>query len=272
MEEGSNLLQKLRKVFIDHDNKSIISEENISKRERKMINNVFAYMDTDVKDIMTHRKHILALDGNVLLKDALHIMLEENHSRFPVYENDIDGIIGIVHLRDAMRCYFDDSLRMVPIKDLKDCVRPAWFIPETKPIDKLFQEMQKNKRHLAVVIDEYGQTAGIVTMEDIIEEIVGNIQDEYDNEEEMIVRQKDGSYICNGMTQLEDIEELLGTKLDEEDYDTLSGLVFGHYGNVPPDNTKFDIIIDTLDISVLKIVDHRIELANIQIKNPTQIR
>lgn len=264
MEEASNLLQKLRKVFVEHDNKSVISEENISKRERKMISNVFAYMDTDVKDIMTHRKHILALDGNELLEDALHIMLEENHSRFPVYENDIDGIIGIVHLRDAMRCYFDESLRMSSIKDLKECVRPACFIPETKPIDKLFQEMQKNKRHLAVVIDEYGQTAGIVTMEDIIEEIVGNIQDEYDNEEEMIVKQKDGSYICNGMAQLDDIEDLIGFKLEEEDYDTLNGYLVDRLDHIPEKNEKCTIQSGSYVFEVLSVGDKVIRKVRIK--------
>ena len=264
MDDSSNLLQKLRKVFVDHDEKSAIPEETMGKRERKMINNVFAYMDTDVKEIMTHRKNIFALDGNETLMDALHIMLEENHSRFPVFENDIDGIIGIIHLRDAMKCYFDESLRNIKIKNLKECVRPVCFIPETKPIDKLFQEMQKNKRHLAVVIDEYGQTSGIVTMEDIIEEIVGNIQDEYDNEEEMIVKQKDGSFICNGMAELDDIEEIVGIKIEEEDYDTINGFLVDRLDHIPEINEKHEVVVGNYIFEVLSVDDKVIRKVRIR--------
>lgn len=117
--------------------------------------------------------------------------------------------------------------------DLKDAIRPAGFIPETKAIDKLFQQMQQDKSHMVIVLDEYGQTSGIVTMEDIVEEIVGNIQDEYDEEEELIIKQADGTYIVDGMTQLEDLEELLGISFNEEDYDTINGYLIDCLDRIP---------------------------------------
>ena len=153
---------------------------------------------------------MVALDGEETLENALTFILEQNKSRFPVYEEDIDSIIGTIHLRDAMKCYFNEQLRHIPIKQLEEYIRPVSFIPETRSIDKLLKKMQEGKYHMAIVIDEYGQTAGLVTMEDIIEEIVGNIQDEYDEEEELIRQEADGSYLADGMTEVEDLEELLG--------------------------------------------------------------
>lgn len=245
MDEGSSLLQKIRNVFADNEDKEKVAEEIVDKieegyqkgvlgkREMQMICNIFGYMDKDAKDIMTHRKHIIALDGKATLIEALRFILEQNNSRFPIYEDDIDNIIGMIHLKDAMKCFVDESLRNIPMKDLKQYIRPVSFIPETRSIDKLFQQMQKDKKHMAIVIDEYGQTSGLVTMEDIIEELVGNIQDEYDDEEEMIVSQTDGSYIVDGMAQLEDLEELLDISFDEEDYDTINGYLIDSLDRIP---------------------------------------
>ena len=229
METEGNLLQKMKNVFSDNEDKEKIAEEIIEKvlegyekgvltrREMKMITNIFEYMDSDAKDIMTHRKNIVALDGEESLERALTFMLEENKSRFPVYEEDIDNIVGILHIRDA--------------------IRPAGFIPETKAIDKLFQQMQQDKSHMVIVLDEYGQTSGIVTMEDIVEEIVGNIQDEYDEEEELIIKQADGTYIVDGMTQL----ELLGISFNEEDYDTINGYLIDCLDRIPSEDEECQV-------------------------------
>ena len=230
METEGNLLQKMKNVFSDNEDKEKIAEEIIEKvlegyekgvltrREMKMITNIFEYMDSDAKDIMTHRKNIVALDGEESLEKALTFMLEENKSRFPVYEEDIDNM-----------------------HDLKDAIRPAGFIPETKAIDKLFQQMQQDKSHMVIVLDEYGQTSGIVTMEDIVEEIVGNIQDEYDEEEELIIKQADGTYIVDGMTQLEDLEELLGISFNEEDYDTINGYLIDCLDRIPSEDEECQV-------------------------------
>ena len=146
--------------------------------EAEMINNIFEYGDKEAKDIMTHRKHVNAIEGSTLLKEALEIILEGNNSRFPVYKGDIDNIIGILHMKDVMiesrkGLYLEREIQEIP-----GLVREAVFIPETRNINELFQGMQSKKNHMVVVVDEYGQTAGIVAMEDILEEIVGNIFDE----------------------------------------------------------------------------------------------
>lgn len=276
MDEGSSLLQKMRRVFSDNEDKERTAEEIIekveegykkgvlAKREMKMICNIFGYMDEDAKDIMTHRKNIVALDGTSTLSEALNFILEENHSRLPVYDGDIDNIIGRIHLRDAMKCYFNESLRNVPIKELKEFLRPVSFVPETRSIDKLFQQMQRNHAHMVAVIDEYGQTAGIVTMEDIIEEIVGNIQDEYDEEEELIVRQSDGTYLVDGMTQLEDLEEILDIRFEEEDYDTLNGYLIDCLDRIPSEDEKCTVQFEGYVFQVLSVDNNTIRKVQIR--------
>ena len=238
-------------------------DEGMQREAAGLIRNIFRYMDKDAKDIMTHRKNIVGLDGNTTLSDAIRFILEENNSRFPVYEEDIDNIIGIVHLRDAMKCYLDDSLRNVRIKDLKEIIRPVSFVPETKSIDKLFQQMQKDKRHMVIVLDEYGQTVGIVTMEDIIEEIVGNIQDEYDEEEELITSQPDGTYIVDGMAQLEDLEEILGINFEEEDYDTINGYLIDCLDRIPSEDEKCTVQFEGYVFQVLSVDNNTIRKVRI---------
>ena len=200
MEQGS-LFQRMRQIFQLEDE----MDEGMQREAAGLIRNIFRYMDKDAKDIMTHRKNIVAIDGDECLEEALKFMLDENYSRFPIFREDIDEIIGIIHLREAMTCYLRKELRGTPIKELKEYIRPVTFIPETKSIDTLFKEMQAEKNHVVIVLDEYGQTSGLVTMEDILEEIVGNILDEHDEEEEMITKQPDGSYMANGLTELEDL-------------------------------------------------------------------
>mgnify|MGYP000581670496 CR=1 FL=1 len=203
MEEGS-LFQRMKQIFHEDE-----MDEEMQKEAAGLIRNIFRYMDKDAKDIMTHRKNIVAIDGDWSLEEALQFMLDERFSRFPVYQEDIDEIIGIIHLRDATSGYLDKSKRQCPVKNLEEYLRPVTYIPETKSIDTLFKEMQAAKNHMVVVLDEYGQTSGLVAMEDILEEIVGNILDEYDEEDEMIKKQNDGSMIVNGLTELEDLEDLI---------------------------------------------------------------
>ena len=180
MEEGS-LFQRMKQIFHEDE-----MDEEMQKEAAALIRNIFRYMDKDAKDIMTHRKNIVAIDGDWSLEEALKFMLDERFSRFPVYQEDIDEIIGIIHLRDATSGYLDESKRGCSVKELKEYLRPVTYIPETKSIDTLFKEMQSTKNHMVIVLDEYGQTSGFVAMEDILEEIVGNILDEYDEEDEMI--------------------------------------------------------------------------------------
>ena len=186
--------------------------------EAEMITNIFELNDKEAGDIMTHRTNITALDASMSLDEAVtYILTEANNSRFPVFEKDIDDIIGILHMRDALGFAEKEENRRKNLKELDGLLRDAHFIPETRHVDTLFKEMQSQKIHMEIVVDEYGQTAGIVTMEDILEEIVGNILDEYDEDEEYISRRDDGSFIFDGLAPLDEVGEALDVEFDEED-------------------------------------------------------
>lgn len=215
----------------------------LKENEAEMISNIFEFAEKQVSDVMTHRKAIVALDSNCTLKEAYECVMEENYSRYPVYEGDIDNIIGILHIRDFLKFYIDNSDKTETLSQIKKQVMfEPYCIPETRNLSLLFKEMQTDKVHMAVVVDEYGQTAGIITMEDILEEIVGNIQDEFDEEEEMIVPLENGSYLIDGQTPLDDIEERLKIEFgcDELDIDTINGYMIYKLGKIPDDDEKFE--------------------------------
>ena len=155
MEEGS-LFQRMKQMF--QEDEDLREKPELGQEATELIRNIFRYMDKDARDIMTHRRDIVAIDGEETLEDALKFMLEENHSRFPIYHEDIDEIIGTMHLREAMVCYMNEELRDKPVSELKEYIRPVTFIPESKSIDTLFTEMQAKKKHVVIVLDEYGQT------------------------------------------------------------------------------------------------------------------
>ena len=250
METEGNLLQKMKNVFSDNEDKEKIAEEIIEKvlegyekgvltrRETKMITNIFEYMDSDAKDIMTHRKNINALDDTTLLKDAILYMSEHSNSRYPVYHEDIDNIVGFIHIKDAMEHQNRAEYESKSLMQIPKLVRSVAYIPETRGIDSLFQAMQSKKIHIAIVVDEYGQTAGLVTMEDILEEIVGNIFDEYDESEEFIQPQFDESILMDGLTPLDDVEEVLGIDLGDHAFETLNGYLTSLLGHIPTAEDK----------------------------------
>ena len=196
----------------------------LKENEAEMIGNIFEFGEKHASDVMTHRKSIVGIEADTTVEEAFEFIMGENYSRYPVYDGDIDNIIGILHIRDLLKIYSEEKNRKKKLVDMKHQVLfDASYIPETRNISVLFKEMQSDKVHMAVVVDEYGQTAGIVTMEDILEEIVGNIFDEYDDEEVLISRQPDGSYIIDGQTLLEDIEDAFDMHFDCEDIDTING-------------------------------------------------
>jgi len=210
--------------------------------EAEMITNIFEFGDKEAQDIMTHRKNIIAIDGNNTIDGSFNIIIYESNSRFPVYDKDIDNIVGVLHFRDLMKIYADISKRESTLIELKDeLLYDAHFIPETRNINALFKTMQTKKIHMAIVIDEYGQTSGIVTMEDILEEIVGNIMDEHDEDEQYISLEEDNSYIIDGSTMLDDIEDLLDIQFEDKDYDTLNGFMIFCLGKIPEEGETFEI-------------------------------
>lgn len=259
MEEDS-LFQRMKQMFLGEDGK----EEFLEKEAAELIRNIFRYMDEDARAIMTHRRDIVAVDEEESLENALSFMLEENYSRFPVFHEDIDGIVGILHLREAMSCYLKEALRKKKVKELNSYIRPVIFIPETKSIDALFKEMQRKKNHLAVVLDEYGQTAGLVAMEDILEEIVGNIMDEHDKEEDALFKNPDGSYTVNGLTSLTDIEELVGLVFPKEDYETLNGFLIDKLDRIPLEDERCVVEYGNFRFTVLEMDNNTIQSVKIE--------
>lgn len=230
----------------EEDIKTMVSEGQetgvLETSEAEMIANIFEFDEKDASDIMTHRKHITALDGSMPLEDAARFVLKESsNSRFPVFGKDLDDIIGTVHMRDVL-IHAEDSLEgKMGLASVPGLLRKAYFIPETRNIASLFKEMQLRKVHMAVVIDEYGQTAGIVTMEDILEEIVGNILDEYDEDEQFIVPMGNGAFIMQGMTPLEEAQEALGIEFPKEDlenYDTVNGMLISRLNRIPDERER----------------------------------
>lgn len=206
----------------------------IQESEAEMIQNIMEFSDKDAKDIMTHRKNIEAFDEEETLGEVADRMLEGNNSRYPVYSENIDNIQGIIHFKDAMYQLTRNSCGDRMLKEIPGLIRTVGFIPETRSIDNIFKAMQSKKAHMAVVVDEYGQTAGIVTMEDILEEIVGDILDEYDENDDYIQPQYDDSILMDGLTPLDQVGAVLNADFsDIEEFETLNGYLTSLLGHIP---------------------------------------
>ncbi len=231
--------------------------------EAEMIHNIFAFDEKEAKDIMTHRKHVAAIDGKAQLRDVLEFILQGNNSRFPVYKEDIDNIIGIIHMKDVMIESRNGTYLDWAVEDIPGLVREAVFIPETRNINDLFKMMQSQKNHIAIVVDEYGQTAGIVAMEDILEEIVGNIFDEYDKEETMISRQEDGGYLMRGLAPFDDVCEILQITPKDTEYETLNGYLISLIGKIPGEQEQFELDADGWHFHVLSVRDKTIHTVRV---------
>ena len=223
--------------------------------EAEMIHNVFEFDDKEVKDIMTHRKNIVSLDGNMSFIDAIEFIIDTGKSRFPVYENDVDSIIGVLHIKDAFTFFEKNEVYRSSIKDIDGLIRPVDFIPETVNINDLFKKMQSKKIHLAMVVDEYGQISGLIAMEDILEELVGNIEDEHDEEENYIRKNDDETFIMDGMTEFSDVKEALSLPVDDDAYETLNGFIISLSDKIPEEGDKTVISAYGYRFSVMSVED-----------------
>jgi CBS domain containing-hemolysin-like protein len=205
-------------------------EGGLEKPERKMIYSIFQFGDTLCREIMVPRIDVNALDVTVLAEEAIQQIIKYGHSRLPVYEETIDNIIGVLYAKDLLRIHQDNGAPAA----IRELLRPAYFVPEAKKVDELLREMQDNGVHIAIVVDEYGGMAGLVTLEDIMEEIVGEIRDEYDQSEEELYQQvSPDEFLIQGRMDLDDVNELLGTHYSKEVADTLGGFIYGEMGRVP---------------------------------------
>ena len=240
----------------------------VESDEAQMITNIFRLNDKTAADVMTHRKRVIALDGEMTLGEAVEFLLDENvHSRFPVYKEDIDHIIGILTLRDAMHFSRTEARRDKKISELPGLLRDVHFVPDTRAVDLLFREMQFRKLQMVIVVDEYGQTDGLVSMEDILEEIVGNITDEYDRDEDEIRALPDGTWIMHGFTRLTDAEEASGipfTEEERENFDTLNGFLIAKLNHFPEDNERASIRAHGFLFQILKAEDRMIKTVKVE--------
>ncbi len=217
------------KMMIDEGEEKGTIEED----EKEMIHNIFEFNDITVSEVMTHRIDVYAVDINSNIEDILKELGEYKYSRIPVYEEEIDDIKGILFIKDLIK--YVNSKKSIKIKNI---MREAYFVSENKPINELFKDLQKNKKQMAIVIDEYGGTAGVVTMEDLLEEIVGNIFDEYDEIEKEYEKIDDNTFLLSGSVSINELKKILKIEIPEGDYDTLSGYLLEKLGRVPEDNEK----------------------------------
>ncbi|MDO4294199.1 MAG: hemolysin family protein [Eubacteriales bacterium] len=270
LSKSTNLMLRVLHLKTEAEEQSVTEEEirmmvdlggekgTIDQDEQEWIQNVFRFNDISVRDAMTREADVVAFSLDEEDADIINTIRESGLSRYPVYDEDINDVVGILSARD----YLLDRRREHP-EGLRSLLREPYFVPDTIHADDLFRDMQKGKVHIAIVIDEYGQTAGVITMEDLLEEIVGNIYDEFDPAEQPeIVPLGENLWRISGGAYIEDIAEALDIELPEDtDYDTLGGMIFSCLRTIPADGSQFDVQVNGLDIHVEKLEDQRVETA-----------
>ena len=236
--------EKDEEIVTEEEIKMMVDEGeekgSIKEEEKNLINNVFEFNDITVSEIMTHRTDIYAIDIDQNLNDLIEELDEYKYSRIPVYDESVDEIKGILYLKDLLK-----YLKSNDDIELKTIIHPAYFVAQSKPINEVFKELQKNNNQMAIVIDEYGGTAGLVTMEDILEELVGDIFDEYDEIEKEYEKIDDNTYLISGNVTINDVNKILKITIPEGDYETLSGYLQDKLGRIPEDEEK--PIVETND-------------------------
>ncbi len=259
---------KISKIFgvEETDNETVTEEEikmmvdqgeesgTIKEEEKELINNVFEFNDIVVSEIMRHRKEIFAVDINISNEELMKELSKEEYkySRIPVYDETIDEIKGILYVKEVLKNIGKKDFRV------KDVVKEAYFVPQNRMINQVFKDLQKNKKQIAIVLDEYGGTAGLVTMEDILEELVGDIYDEYDEEEKKFEKIDNNTYYLSGNMPIYDVNKLLDAGIPEGDYDTISGYLQEQLGRIPKDTEKPVVETEKVTYKIEKSEDKRI--------------
>ncbi|MBU5437752.1 hemolysin family protein [Tissierella sp. MSJ-40] len=259
---STNVVLKIFGIDPDLDEENVTEEEirmmldvgiekgTIDENERTMINNIFDFDDKTVSRIMTHRTDVVSISLDSSLEEITEIVTNEKYTRLPVYEQNIDNIVGILHAK-ALLQYLDSN--KYTSFNLREIIYEPYFIPISKRVDDLFKEFQKVKSHMAIVIDEYGGTAGIVTMEDLIEEIMGNIFDEYDEDEKEIEKCDENTFIIDGTVDIDTINEFFEIKIPIDDYDTIGGFIIGNLGKIPEELEYTEVEFDNVLFKVEKV-------------------
>ncbi|HYT34583.1 MAG TPA: hemolysin family protein [Ktedonobacteraceae bacterium] len=254
--------EELRLLVTVGEEEGVLEEE-----ETEMIHSIFEFADTAVREVMIPRIDMVTLESHATFDEAVDLALQGGFSRIPVYEETIDNIIGVLYTKDMLK-QLREGHNTQPIRDL---VRPAYFVPETKKLDDLLREIQQKHVHLAIIVDEYGSVAGLVTIEDLVEEIVGDIQDEYDREEKLYERVSDGVYIFNAKISIDEFNEIMDMELDDSDYETLGGFLYAQLDKIP--NAGDTITFENETFTVLSTRGMRITQVRVEqaLKQPTPI-
>ena len=261
--------------FDPNANEEVVTEEEIRMMvdvgqekgviediQKEMINNIFEFDDIDVTDIMTHRTDMIAVEDTDTLREVVELSIEHGYSRIPVFHEDQDNIIGIIYIKDLLK-YVSESLP--ENQKPSDVMREAYYVPFSKNCGELFSEMTEKRVQMAVVVDEYGGTAGIVTMEDLVEAIMGNIRDEYDDEEEEIAVVSENIFTVDGTTYIEEVNELIGDIIPEGDYDTLGGFIISLLGFLPKDGDMNEVEFENVKFTILNVEERRIGKVRVEI-------
>jgi CBS domain containing-hemolysin-like protein len=253
--EASDRSLEAREYILDGMEKGFFETD-----EQELLHSVVEFGDTVVREVMTPRVDMIYVHENTTISEMVSTVKEHNHSRYPVYGKNIDDIVGIINILELFKRWKKEDHS----KSIKDLVLEPYFVPESKKVDDLLREMQLNKVQMAIVVDEYGGTAGLVTIEDLLEELVGEIQDEYEKPEEEIIKSSDDSYEVAGKTDMDEIEQLFGMVLQEDGYETAGGMIFNELGRVPDVGEKLEI--KGLEITIMEVDGRKIEKVRIRKK------
>lgn len=234
----------------------------INETEKTMIDGIIKFDNILAREIMTPRTETFCIEANSNIKENINLILEENYSRIPVYENEIDNIVGIIYMKDIFAEIIKQGIENISIKDI---MRTPYTVPETKSIDILLKELQSSKNHIAILLDEYGGFSGIVTLEDLLEEVVGDIQDEYDENIDCIEKIDANTYIATGLVSILNLNKHLNLNFQSDSIDTIGGLIIENINTIPNKYINKEITIDSVKFKILSVVGKRINKVQISI-------
>lgn len=251
VENAGDIEKEIQQIIDEGEQRGLISED-----EGEMIQGIFSFRDTIAREIMVPRTDTVYSEAHTTISEIIKIIIQSGHSRIPIYQDNIDNIIGTLHAKDLLPFWGTDDIA------ISEIMRPPYFIPETKKISEVLKDLRDNKSHMAIVIDEYGGTAGILTLEDIIEEIIGEVMDEYDAEQKLIVEHDDGSISVNARLDSEKLEDFLNVEFTEGDFESVGGFIISLLGKVPEVNEK--IVYENLEITVEAATSRKIDRVRIR--------
>ena len=251
VQDADDVEKEIQQIIDEGEQKGLISED-----EGEMIQGIFSFRDTIAREIMVPRTDTVYAESATKLAEMIRIIIESGHSRIPIYQDNIDNIVGTLHAKDLLPFWGTEDIA------ISEIMRSPYFIPETKKISEVLKDLRDNKSHMAVVIDEYGGTAGILTLEDIIEEIIGEIMDEYDDEQKLIVEYEDGSIGVNARLDVDKLEDFLQVELPEGDFESVGGFIISLIGKVPEVNEK--IIYNDIEILIEAATSRKIDRVRIR--------